>query len=130
MSQKIYNEANFIQQQLITIEEGIFNIESVTQLTSTSTAVTINSKVGIITTEAYNISGLDDVSFTVNNSEVSTGDVVLVNIISRPGIDLGMPCLNIDSITNGSFVIKLANARAANPLTGVYKYGFYVLKHS
>ena len=55
---------------------------SVTQLTSKSTGVTLNNRCGVITTDNADIIAAVEVSFTVTNSTVAVGDVVVVNLRS------------------------------------------------
>ena len=53
---------------------------TVTQLTSKSTAVTLNKSAGQITMNNAALGATTSVAFTLNNSTLSTKDVVLVNV--------------------------------------------------
>ena len=61
---------------------------AVTQLTSKSTAVTLNKSMGRITMNAAALVQQTNVVFTLNNSTISDNDVVLVSIsggVATPG---------------------------------------------
>lgn len=53
---------------------------AVTQLTSKSTAVTLNSSAGQITMNNAALAGTTNVAFTLNNSLISAKDVLIVNV--------------------------------------------------
>lgn len=79
------------------------NAASVTQITSTSTAVTLNSPVGSVVM-ASAAGSTTNTSFTVNNSYVDIGDVVVVSV--RTGIDARR--VDVLASAAGSFVIGTA----------------------
>ena len=84
------------------------NNGTVTQLTSKSTAVTLNGRTGQITTNNAPLNKGVAVQFTVNNNFiVSAKDVVIVNIAS--GASVGYD-ISINSVTPGSFIVNLHNS--------------------
>jgi hypothetical protein len=84
------------------------NNGTVTQLTSKSTAVTLNGRTGQITTNNATLNKGVAVQFTVNNNFiVSAKDVVIVNIAS--GASVGYD-ISINSVTPGSFIVNLHNS--------------------
>lgn len=80
---------------------------TVTQQTAISTAVTINSASGQITTVSSTLAGGSNAAFTVNNSEVTTASTILLTV-EHPGA--GIPLVVVDAPpANGSFVIRIYN---------------------
>lgn len=80
---------------------------TVTQQTAISTAVTINSASGQITTVSSTLAGGSNAAFTVNNSEVTTASTILLTV-EHPGA--GIPLVIVDAPpANGSFVIRIYN---------------------
>lgn len=80
---------------------------SVTQLTSKATAVTLNTGCGDIITASDALAAGATVSFTVNNSLLSSSDAIVVH--RRTGGTAGSYRVWVDSSTSGSFVITLQN---------------------
>jgi hypothetical protein len=84
------------------------NNNTVTQITSKSTAVTSNGRTGQITTSNAALNKGVAVQFTVNNSYiVSAKDIVILNIAS--GASVGY-AISVNNITPGSFQVNLHNA--------------------
>lgn len=80
---------------------------TVTQQTAISTAVTINSASGQITTVSSTLAGGSNAAFTVNNSEVTTASTILLTV-EHPGA--GIPLVIVDAPpANGSFIIRIYN---------------------
>lgn len=100
----------------------------VTQLTSKSTAVTINNMVGKITTHTSAMAIGTRVTFTVNNSLVTSTDFVHVGISGVVGQPDGR---NYDvtrtSTSNGSFTITIANVSGVL-LSQAIQIDFIVIK--
>jgi len=98
------------------------------QTTSFTNGVTINSASGVITTVAAAAAAGSSESFVVTNSAVSTSSVVLASIGDYSGTyhTNGIPMLYVDSISNGSFSIRVYNAGASNALNGTLKIKFIV----
>ena len=86
---------------------------TVTQLTSKSTAVTINAQAGVITTDNAQINLASEVSFTVNNTSVGATDCIVVSI-SSGATNTDDHSVYIGAVADGSFVIGLANHSTSN----------------
>ena len=80
---------------------------SVTQLTSKSTGVTLNKSMGRITMNAASLAAGTSVLFTLTNSLISAGDVVVVSVSG--GGTAGAYWPFVSSQTTGSAVIGLYN---------------------
>ena len=83
---------------------------AVTQLTSKSTAVTLNKSAGRITLNAASLGATTNVSFTLNNSLISTNDVLILNVAA--GATAASYNLWVDSLNAGSASITLRNTTA------------------
>lgn len=82
-----------------------------TQLTSKSTAVTINALCGQITLASDSLAASTSVSFTMTNSNIQTTDIVLVNAANVAG---AAPTANTysvacDAVLAGSCRIQVRN---------------------
>jgi hypothetical protein len=81
---------------------------TVTQNTSKSTAVTINRPCGAITTDNAALTGFSSVNFIVNNSTVTTGDVIVLAPRSAAyGVEVA-------DVGPGFFIIRLTNVTAGS----------------
>jgi hypothetical protein len=80
---------------------------TVTQATDKSTAVTLNKPAGRITMDGAALAGNTAVSFTLNNSFISSNDVLVVNVSA--GGTAGAYTTYISSMTAGSAVVTLRN---------------------
>jgi hypothetical protein len=87
---------------------------AVTQLTSKSTAVTLNKSAGRITMNGAELAANTAVSFTMNNSLISANDTIIVNVSG--GATAGAYTTYISSMTAGSAVVTLRNL-TASPLS-------------
>lgn len=85
---------------------------TVTQTTNAAAPVTINAASGLITTFALTTAVDATETFTVNNSFVSAGNVIIATPTGNTGTQ-GMPSVSIDNQASGSFVINLTNVGAA-----------------
>jgi uncharacterized protein (DUF1778 family) len=83
---------------------------TVTQATSKSTAVTLNKSAGRITMNAASLGATTNVSFTLNNSLISTNDVLILNVAASA--TAASYNLWVDSLNNGSASITLRNTTA------------------
>ena len=103
-------------------------LSSVTQSTNRSTAVTINALAGKITTDNTSLAGLATAKFTVTNSKVAVGDVVVASI--RSGSDSGGTHVSVTIVAAGSFQIAVINnnAAAGTAETGAIIINFAVIK--
>jgi hypothetical protein len=80
---------------------------AVTQATSKSTAVTLNKSAGRITMNGAELAANTAVSFTMNNSLISSNDTIIVNVSG--GATAGAYTTYISSMTTGSAVVTLRN---------------------
>jgi len=104
--------------------QSVYDTANVTQITSITTAVTVNAHNGTITTVSSILAGAANTSFTVNNSKVTTASKILLTVDSTT---TGMPILVTNTIANGSFVIKIINASAATALNSTLKISYLIL---
>ena len=81
---------------------------TVTQLTSKSTAVTLNKSAGQITMNNATIPANDVVAFTLNNSLISAKDTLIVNIGSGATTP-GQYTTYVTSLTSGAAIIAVRN---------------------
>lgn len=101
---------------------------TVTQITNRATGVTINKLCGAITTDATSLAAEASAVFTVTNSTVAIGDVVVASIRS------GSIALNTDVIVSavaaGSFNLTVVNNNVAAGIaeTGAIIINFAVIK--
>lgn len=84
---------------------------TVTQLTSKSTSVTLNTITGEITMSNAQLSGDTTVSFTLNNSTIANTDVIILNQVSDANIGLysfngkcnsGNALISVHNLTNNN----------------------------
>lgn len=101
---------------------------TVTQATNRTTAVTLNRICGAITTNNASLAAEAAAAFTVNNSLVAIGDVVVVS--QRSGSDGGNTAVFVSATAAGSFQLKVANnnASAGTAETGAIIINFAVIK--
>lgn len=98
---------------------------TVTQLTSKSTGVTLNTICGQITMHNAALAASTSVGFTVTNSAVATTDVIIVNIDSGATVDSYIT--QVDTVSAGSFRIQLRNISAGS-LSEAVVLNFAVIK--
>lgn len=82
---------------------------TVTQLTSKSTAVTLNKAAGQITMNNAALAGNTAVSFTLSNSYISANDIVVLNISGGAVADPTAYILYVSNMTAGAVTITLRN---------------------
>lgn len=101
---------------------------AVTQLTDRTTGVTLNKTTGQITTNNASLAAEAAAAFTVTNSSVAIGDVVVVSIQS--GSNGGNTAVNVTTVAAGSFQIQVSNnnAAAGTAETGAIIINFAVIK--
>ena len=88
---------------------------TVTQATDKSTAVTLNKSAGRITMNNAALAGSTAVSFTLNNSTISTNDTIIVNISSvTTGSSAGAYTSYVSNMSAGSASITLRNLSATS----------------
>jgi len=85
---------------------------AVTQITSATTAVVLNTLTGEITTVALtNLAGVDH-SFTLTNSKIGANDLVIAHTKTYGGTADGIPIVNVQSVAAGSCVLNVRNTGA------------------
>jgi hypothetical protein len=90
---------------------------AVTQATSKSTAVTLNKSAGKITLNNEALGATTNVTFTLNNSFISTNDVLILNVYGGTagsynvwvsGLAVGSATITVRNITGGSLSEAIA----------------------
>lgn len=99
---------------------------TVTQSSSYTNGVTINTLCGEIITAGGTITPQTSASFTVTNSTVAIGDVVLVAI--RSGSLSDGTIVAVKTVAAGSFAIRIFNASTSTNETAGFGINFAVLK--
>ena len=99
---------------------------SVTQLTSITTAVTLNTARGAITTVDPALAAAAEQEFTVNNTACHTDSVVIVSVASGPSDNEHVFCF-VSSVAEGAFTLVLSNFAAANQADGAMVINFVVI---
>lgn len=97
---------------------------TVTQITSSATAVTINAVCGQITTVALTTAGAAEEAFVVNNSTVDANDVV---VVSTTYAGAGKPIVFVTNQGAGVFTVNITNVSASS-LDAVCVINFAVIK--
>lgn len=95
---------------------------SVTQTTNRSTAVTLNTLTGMITTDTTSLAAEAAASFKVNNSSIAIGDVVVVS--QRSGGNGGNTAVNVTGVAAGACTLQVSNN---NPAAGTAETGAIVI---
>ena len=100
---------------------------TVTQLTSTTTAVTINASAGVVTTISSTLAADATETFVVNNSYCGADSVILVNHLSYTGTDsTAVITVNVVDIGSDVFSIQVGNGSGA-VLDGSLTIGFLIV---
>lgn len=104
-------------------------ISSVTQATSITTGVTVNSKKGIITTFAPSTAALGATTFTVTCNKTTATSNIRAYVTEYGGTVLtnGLPYVFVKNQTATSFDIIVYNAHATNALATSMKIGFEIV---
>lgn len=100
---------------------------AVTQITSASTAVTLNKVCGSITTVSLALAAGVDVSFTLTNNTIAATDVVVASIKSYGGTADGIPVVSVVATAAGSCVLNIRNTGAVT-LDALAVINFAVIK--
>lgn len=103
---------------------------TVTQITNRSTGVTLNALTGQITTDTTSLAAEASAKFTVTNSKVAAGDVVVASIAS--GANGGNTDVTVVAVAAGSFDLRVSNnnAAAGTAETGAIVINFAIIKGS
>jgi hypothetical protein len=99
---------------------------SVTQATNRTTAVTISANTGAITTNTASLAAGASATFTVTNTKVAVGDVVVVSI--RSGATNKETSVAVTTVANGSFQLTVHNQHASTAEVGAIIVNFAVVK--
>lgn len=101
---------------------------AVTQLTNRTTGVTLSKLAGQITTNNASLAAEGTADFTVTNTTVAIGDVVVVSIQS--GSNGGGTIVSVATVAAGSFVIRVhnGNVAAGTAETGAIIINYAVIK--
>ena len=98
---------------------------TVTQATNKGTAVSLNKSAGRITMNNAALAGSTNVSFTFNNDNLSTNDILMVQLST--GNTANSYQVWVDSLAAGSAVIVLRNTTAATSLSEAVVLNFAVI---
>ena len=101
----------------------------VTQITSTTTGVTLNTASGIITTFSQSAAAGVSATFTVTNSKATAGGNIRAVVVDYAGVFTtnGLPVVSVDNRVAGAFDIVVSNAHSANALSGALQIGFEIV---
>lgn len=101
----------------------------VTQAVSATTAVTLNTRTGLITTQSETAAAGVSAAFTVNNSLATATSNIRAWVVNYAGTFTtnGLPIVSVDNRTAGTFDIVVSNAHGANALSGVLIIGFEIV---
>ena len=106
--------------------QTLYRTANVTQLTSITTAVTVNALNGVITTVSSTLAADTKTSFTVNNDLVVAGSRILVSVQYDEAAN-GIAVVGVADITTGSFKVVLSNSYGTAALNNVVKIHFIIL---
>lgn len=96
---------------------------TVTQTGLAADPVTLNRRMGVVTTVSQNLAPGGAAEFTLANSHSKLNSVVLV---TAEYSGAGLPVLSVRDVSDGSFKIKITNGSLAN-LTSAVKIHFRIL---
>jgi hypothetical protein len=99
---------------------------AVTQATNRTTGVTLNAATGVITTNNASLAAAASATFTVTNSTVAIGDVVVPSI--RSGQTNKETSVAVTATAAGSFDLTVHNRHASTAETGAIIINFAVVK--
>ena len=116
-----YTDQDIIGAQYILSDEQLgYTVAAqgaVTQATSKATAVTLNKSAGQITMNAASLGATTNVTFTLNNSLISTNDVLILNVYGGTsgsynawvsGLSAGAATITVRNITGGALAEAIA----------------------
>ena len=113
--------------------KGIIHTNSgtVTQGTSITTAVTLNTTSGVITMHATAIAADENIEFLVNNSTVQADSVILLTMQDENTVDNTQLVCATHTISGGSFKITVANTDSGSASSATAnKIHFLVINNS
>ena len=106
--------------------QTLYRTANVTQLTSITTAVTVDALNGVITTVSSTLAANAKTSFTVNNDLVVAGSRILVSV-EYDEAATGIPVVGVADIAAGSFKVVLSNGAGVAALNNVVKVHYIIL---
>lgn len=135
MARKLGDFIPPVKEDGIIVDKGIVSVGStqgigyatgaggaVTQATSRTTGVTINTVTGTITTNTASLAAEAAASFVVTNSSVAIGDVVVVS--QQSGAVGVLTTVEVIATAAGSFTIAVMNG---NPAAGTAETGAIII---
>ena len=106
--------------------QSLYDTANVTQITSITTAVTVNALNGIVTTVSSTLAANLKTFFTVNNPNVLAGSKILVSV-QYDEAATGIPVLGVADIAAGSFKVVLSNGAGIAALNNVIKVHYIII---
>jgi hypothetical protein len=106
--------------------QTLYDTANASQLTSITTAVTVDALNGSITTVASTLAANAKTSFTVNNSKVTGASRILVSVVYDEAAT-GIPVLGVSDIANGSFKVVISNGAGVAALNAALRVHFIIL---
>jgi len=105
--------------------QSLYDTGTVTQLTSITTAVTLNTFNGVITSVSSTLAANAKTFFTVNNSNVTTASRIIVSA-QYDEVATGVVVLGVSDIAAGTFKVVISNGGNA-ALNNVVKIHFMII---
>ena len=105
--------------------QSLYNTGTVTQLTSITTAVTLNTFNGVITSVSSTLAANAKTFFTVNNSNITTTSRIIVSA-QYDEAATGIVVLGVSDIAAGTFKVVISNGGNA-ALNNVVKVHFMII---
>jgi hypothetical protein len=104
---------------------------TITQITNRSTGVTLSKLTGTIQTMTTSLAASSSAEFTVTNTLVAIGDVVVVSQqsgSSNVAGTAGVTVIEVVTVAAGSFIISVQNTSTTTAETGAIIINFAVIK--
>jgi hypothetical protein len=113
---------------IVSQAELITPTETVTQLTSITTGVTLNARKGLITTFTPSTAALSATIFTVTNSFATASSHIEAYVVSYGGtlVTNGVPLVMVKARASGSFDIAIYNIDGTNALATSLVIGYEI----
>jgi hypothetical protein len=109
-----------------TLNNVRLNRSSVSQGSSMTSGVTINTPAGFIFTHTTGtLATGGSVVFAVTNTAVRSDSIVLSDIVNHGGA--GIPIVRVSAVTEGSFNVSVRNIDLTNALTGSVRLAYTIL---
>jgi hypothetical protein len=114
----------------LTSEQTVSPKGIITQGTSTTTAVVLNARCGLVTTFTQTLAAASSLQFSVTNSFAKADSIISCTVSHYSGTYAtnGFPQANCEhNVADGSFIVRINNLHTSNALSGVLKVSFTVL---